>query len=228
MRLRVARAGLLIVPLVAACCGPADAGGAVRWGYDLALLVDLSHTTNDLEPKTRAFPLGGSVVGTLRLPLGRRLTLVGGAGYEHRVRTEQASGMVEFTGLTIPFELTFQRRVRSSIVPMALEAEFRPGWSVAAGGEWRHVFQVSTRAKSASFAGEAFVPDISRAGWRDATELYRSDELSLTFAVSRRWGGPGATHALSLRWVEGLQDPSPSPDLDIHEHTLELVWGWSR
>jgi hypothetical protein len=98
---------------------------------------------------------------------------------------------------------------------------------VAAGCEWRHLFQESSRTKTASFGGERFVPDPARDGWHDFTDGYRSDEFAATFALSKRCGGPGATHSLSLRWLQGLQDLLQSPGLELRHRALELVWGFS-
>jgi hypothetical protein len=121
------RAILLLIAGIASACGAAKARVPMRWGYELALQSDLSRTTGDVEPEGRAFPLSGSVVGTLRVPAGRRLTLVTGAGYEHRVRTEHITASFDLTGSSTTFELTLQRRFRSSVVPVTLEAELRPG-----------------------------------------------------------------------------------------------------
>jgi hypothetical protein len=210
----------------------AEVAGAPLWpGLELALGCDLSEAPILGTEARHYFPLSGAVTATARLAFPGGVSVVAGAGYDQSVRTEGSRiTFIPPSGPVAPAVLEFmgQVRERSSVVPLVLEVAIGGGWGVAAGMEWRHVFATASRVKSASLTSDGTTQTFPGEHTWHEFDVGREDRWAARFALGHRWSGPGGSRSLALRWVEGLQDLSPSPDLEWRHRALQLVLGWSR
>ena len=215
----------LVPLLLVATLLPTGASGAARKGLELAVQHATEDTDQAMEPVE--FPVSGSLTGTLDWPLGSRLRLRTGVGYEERWTASRLT--IQFLGPSSEFDLDFdfETRARSFVLPLRLAGGLGRVLELEAGPEWRWMLQTRTRV---SLADPSILGPAGEGTWTDVTSEWERSSFALGAGVSAHWPLKGGEGRVGFRWCEALGNQHAENFLGLSSRfrELQLMFAWSR
>ncbi len=212
---RRGRASLLLAVVLL----PLRAAAGPGPGLELAIQHASQDTDASWEPV--GFPVSGSLTGTLAWPLGSRLRLTTGVGYEERWTESRLT--LNFLGITA--NIDDETRVRSLLLPLRLATPVGSHFEFEAGPEWRWMLQTRTRGTlSAAGFEEQSTP------WNDVTSGWERSSFALAAGLAAHWAVGGGKARAGVRWCEALGNQRVVEDLgfEYRFRAWQVTLAWSR
>ena len=205
--------------LLAAGLLPVQAVAGPRPGIEVAIQHATQDTDDVWDPV--GFPVSGSLTGTLAWPLGSRLRLTTGVGYEERWTDSRLT--LTFVGLTL--EADDELRARSLLLPLRLATPLGSLLEFEAGPEWRWMLQTRRRV-SGSVDGN----EVPTTPWTDVTSDWERSSFALAAGLAAHWAVSGGEARVGFRWCEALggQNVDEFFDFEYRFRAWQVTLAWSR
>jgi hypothetical protein len=195
------------------------AAAGPRPGLELAIQHATQDTDGALEPV--GFPVSGSLTGTLAWPLGSRLRLTTGVGYEERWTESRLT--ISFLGFST--HIDDETRVRSLLLPLRLATPVGRHFDLEAGPEWRWMLQTRSRGTISTAGFDGLTTP-----WNDVTSGWERSSFALAAGLGAQWAAGGGTARAGLRWCEALGNQRDVEDFGFKYRfrAWQVTLAWSR